>query len=163
MLRKGRIWWKFTHLNSRKLLLSVYQQYVKSQTLCLMYGTSPNLPYRTDFRMKWNFKILKLQCFTGYNIQFSSVPQSCLTFCNPMDCSLPDLPVHHQLLELAQTHVHWVGDAIQLSQPSQPHPPAFNLSQHHGLFQWVSSSHKNTGDSASASVLSMNIQDWFPL
>ena len=57
-----------------------------------------------------------------------------------MDCSIPGLAVHHQLLELAQTHVHWVGDAIQPSQPlSSPSPPAFNLSQHQGLFQWVSS------------------------
>ena len=60
-----------------------------------------------------------------------------------MDCSMPGLPVHHQLPELAQTHVHWVGDAIQPSHhPSSPSPPPFNLSQHLGLFQWVSSSHQ---------------------
>ena len=63
--------------------------------------------------------------------QFSSVAQLCPTLCNPMDCSLPGLPVHHQLLELTQTHVHWVSDAIQPSHPlSSPSPPAFNLSQH---------------------------------
>ena len=66
----------------------------------------------------------------------SSVIQSCLTLCNPMDCSTPGFPVHHQLPELAQTHVHRVGDAIQLSHPlSSPSPPAFNLSQYPGLFQ----------------------------
>ena len=60
-----------------------------------------------------------------YRIQFSSVTQSCPTLCDPMDCSTPGFPVHHQLLELAQTHVHWVGDAIQLSHPlSSPSPPA---------------------------------------
>ena len=60
-----------------------------------------------------------------------------------MDCSTPGLPVHHQLPELVQTHVHWVGDAIQPSHPlSSPSPPALNLSQHQGLFQWVSSSHQ---------------------
>ena len=60
--------------------------------------------------------------------------------CNPIDCSLPGFPVHHQLPELAQTHVHWVGDAIQPSHPlSYPSLPTFNLSQHQGLFQWVSS------------------------
>ena len=60
-----------------------------------------------------------------------------------MDCSTPGFPVHHQLLELAQTHVHWVTDAIQPSHPlSSPSPPAFNLSQHQGLFKWVSSSHQ---------------------
>ena len=68
--------------------------------------------------------------------QFSSVAQSSLTLCNPMDCSTPGLPVHHQLPELAQTHVHRVSDAIQPSHPlSSPSPPAFNLSQHQGLFK----------------------------
>ena len=63
--------------------------------------------------------------------------------CYPLDSSHPSLPVHHQLSEFTQTHVHWVGDAIQPSHPlSTPSPPAFNLSQHQGLFQWVSSSHQ---------------------
>ena len=76
-------------------------------------------------------------------IQFSSVPQLCLTLCDPMDCSTPGLPVHHQLPELAQTHVQHVGDAIQPSHPlSSPSTPTFNLSQHKGLFQGVSSSHQ---------------------
>ena len=75
-------------------------------------------------------------------VQLSSVTQLFPTFCNPMDCSMPGLPVHHQLLEFTQTHVHHVGDAIQPSHPlSSPFPPAFNLSQHQGLFKWVSSSH----------------------
>ena len=75
--------------------------------------------------------------------QFSSVAQLCLTLCDPMDCRMPGLLVHHQLLEFTQTHVHWVGDAIQLFHPlSSPSPPAFYLSQHQGLFKWVSSSHQ---------------------
>ena len=75
--------------------------------------------------------------------QFSSVAQLCLTLCNPMDCSTPGFPVHHQLLEPIQTHVHCIGDAIQPSYPlSSPSPPTFNLSQHQGLFQWVDSSHQ---------------------
>ena len=134
-----------------------------------------------------------------------SVTQSSLTLCNPMDCSTPGFPVHHQFPEFTQTQVHWVGDAIQPSHPlSSPSPPAFNLSQHqspslsHGGFsnsfplsQWchpaISSSvapfsscpqsfpasgsfpmsqlfalgGQNIG--ASASVLSVNIQGWFPL
>ena len=70
------------------------------------------------------------------NNQFSSVPQLCLTPCDPTDCSTPGFPGHHQLLELAHTHVHQVGDAIQPSHPlSSPSPPAFNLSQHQGLLQ----------------------------
>ena len=77
------------------------------------------------------------------SVQFISVPQSCPTLCNPMDCSTPDLPVHHQLLELIQTHVHWVGDAIQPPHPlSSPSPSTFNLSQHQDLFKWVSSLHQ---------------------
>ena len=68
------------------------------------------------------------------------VAQSCLTLCDPMDCSTPGFPVHHQLPETAQTHVRQVSDAIQPSHLlSSPSPPAFNLSQHQGLFQWVSS------------------------
>ena len=66
-----------------------------------------------------------------YGVQFGSVTQSCPTLCDPMDCSMPGFPVHHQLLELTQTHVHWAGDAIQLSHPLvSPSPPACNLSQH---------------------------------
>ena len=75
--------------------------------------------------------------------QLNSVTQSCPTHCGPMDCSKPGLPVHHQLLELVQTHVHRLSDAIQPSHPLlSASPPAFNLSQHQGLFQWVSSSHQ---------------------
>ena len=71
------------------------------------------------------------------------VPQSCLTLCDLMDWSTPGFPVHHQLLGLAQTHVHSIGDAIQASHPLlSPSPPAFNLSQHQGLFQGVSPSHQ---------------------
>ena len=97
--------------------------------------------------------------------QFTSVSQSCPALCDPMDCSTPGFPVHPQLPELAQTHVHRVGDAIQLSHPLlSPPSPAFNLSHHQGLFRWVSSS-PSGGQSigASAWVLPMNIQDRFPL
>ena len=71
------------------------------------------------------------------------VTKLCLTPCDPVDCSTPGFPVLHHLLELAQTPVHWVSDAIQPSHPlSSPSPPAFNLSQHQGLFQWACSSHQ---------------------
>ena len=73
---------------------------------------------------------------TMTDFQFSSVTQSCLTLCGPMNCSTPGLPVHHQLPEFTQTHVHRVSDAIQPSHPlSSPSPPALNLSQHQGLFK----------------------------
>ena len=94
------------------------------------------------------------QCFVVYSaclltpsVQFSSVTQSCLTLCEPMGCSLPGFPVLHRLPEFAQTHVHWVGDAIQPSHAlSSPAPPAFNLAQHQGLFQRVGSSHQVAKD-----------------
>ena len=77
------------------------------------------------------------------SVQFSSVAQSCLTLCDPMNHSTSGLPVQYQLLKPTQTHVHWVGDAIQPPDPlSSPSPPALNHSQHHGLFKWVSSSHQ---------------------
>ena len=80
---------------------------------------------------------------TNYSVQFSSVTQSCPTLCDPMNCSTPGLPVHHQLPEFTQTHVHRVGDAIQPSHPlSSPFPPAPNPSQHQSLFQWGNSSHE---------------------
>ena len=77
------------------------------------------------------------------SIQFSSVAQSCPTLCDPINRSTPGLPVHHQLLEFTQTHIHRVDDAIQPSHPlSSPSPPAPNPSQHQSLFQWINSSHK---------------------
>ena len=77
------------------------------------------------------------------SVQFSSVAQSCLTLCDPMNRSTPGLPVHHQLPEFTQTHAHGVRDAIQPSHPrSSPSPPAPNPSQHQSLFQWVNSSHE---------------------
>ena len=78
-----------------------------------------------------------------YVHQFSSVAQSCLTLCNPMNCSMPGLPVRHQLPEFTQTNVHQVGDAIQPAHPLlSPFPPAPNPSQHQSLFQWVNSLHE---------------------
>ena len=93
---------------------------------------------------KYNKVRWKKKLKTKYlSVQFSSVAQLCPTLCSPMNCSMPGLFVHHQLLEFTQTHVHWVGDAIQPSHPlSSPSPPAPNPSQHQGLFQWVNSSHE---------------------
>ena len=77
------------------------------------------------------------------SVQFSSVTQLSPTLCDTLDCSTPGLPVHRQLPEFTQTHIHWVGDAIQPSHAlSSPSLPAFNLSQHQALFKWVSSSHQ---------------------
>ena len=90
-------------------------------------------PFYTRHKIKWLNKVKK----------FSSVTQSYPTLCDPMNRSTPGLPVHHQLPESTQTHVHRVNDAIQPSHPlSSPSPPALSLSQHQGLFQWVNFSHQ---------------------
>ena len=118
--------------------------------------------------MKNSFaKIVSSKSLIIRSDQIRSVAQLCPTLCDPMNCSTPGLPVHHQLPEFSQTHVHQVSDAIQPSHPlSPPSPPAPNLSQHQGLFQWANSSFQwggqSIGVSASASVPSMNTQDWSP-
>ena len=99
------------------------------------------------------------------SVQFTSVTQSCLTLCDPMNCSTPGPPVHHQLLELTQTHVHRISDAIQPSHPRlSPSPPALNPSQQESfpmsqLFTWGG---QRTGVSASASFPPKNSQGWSP-
>ena len=136
--------------------------------------------FSSQFKTEWMFVCWKEEAgsFTSkfnaviimrgfvISVQFSSFTQSCPTLCDPMDCSTPGFPVHHQLPELAQTHVHWVSDATQPSRPlSSPSPPAFNPSQHQCLVQWVSSLHrvpKYWGFSFSISP-SKEYSDWFPL
>ena len=93
---------------------------------------------RSEFLHNWHRWILDIK----QSVQFILVAQSHLTLCNPMDCSTPGFPVLHHLPQLAQSHVHWVGDAIQPSHLLSPPSPAFNLFQHQGLCQWVSSSHQ---------------------
>ena len=82
----------------------------------------------------------RLSDFRFSSVQLSA--QSCPTLWNPLDCRMPGVPVHHQLPEFTQTHLHWVSDAIQLSHPLSTPSPAFKLSQYQGLFKWVSSSHQ---------------------
>ena len=99
-------------------------------------------------RAEFEFCVVKVILSSTTNsifsiIQFSLVTQSCPTLCDLMDCSTPGFSVHHQLPQLAQTHVHLASDTIQPSHPLLfPSPPAFNLSWHQSLFQWVSSSHQ---------------------
>ena len=101
-------------------------------------NTVDRYEHPSGFRCLISLKWLDRPC-----LQFSSVAQSCPTLCDPMNPCTPALPVYHQLLEFTQTHVHWVGDAIQPSHPlSSPFPPAPNPSQPQGLFQWVNSSHE---------------------
>ena len=102
------------------------------------YTWSHRFKVKDQFAYRWSY--LK---FHLYMIQFNSVARSCTTLCDYMNRSTPGLPVHHQLPESTQTHVHWVGDAIQPSHPLlSPSPPSLNPSQHQGLFKWVNSSHQ---------------------
>ena len=115
----------------------------------------------------WWWKIVNKNWGIQTNsVQFSSVAQLCPTRCDPINCSTPSLPVHHQLPESTQTHVHWVGDAIQPSHPlSSPSPPALNLSAS-GSFpmsQLFAPGGASIGITASTSVLPMNNQHWSPL
>ena len=127
--------------------------------------------------ISWEFGFLIFEvrswlkpCSAGFSfssVQFSSVAQSCPTLRDPMNRSTPGLPVHHKLPEFTQTHVHWVGDAIQPSHSlSSPSPPAPNPSQHQSLFQWVNSLHEvakvSTGVSALASFLPKKSQGSSP-
>ena len=114
------------------------------QTTSVFLPWEPREQYEKISVKEMQIKTTAKYCNTLIRIiQFSSVAQSCLTLCDPMDYSTPGLAVHHQLLEFTQTHVHWVRDAIQPSHAlSSPSPPAFNLSQHQGLSRWVSSSHQ---------------------
>ena len=110
---------------------------ISSASDILLYSTGSYIQYPV---IKHDRKNMKKIAFL-VDIQFSSVAQSCLTLCDPMNHRTRGLPVHHQLPESTQTHVHWVSDAIQPSHPlSSPSPPALNLSQHQGLFKGVSSS-----------------------
>ena len=134
----------------------------KLSYLTLCWGSSSILPL--DYEMISRFVSFSLQRalkHTHSSVQFISVAQTCPTLFNPMNCSTLVSPVHHQLLELAQTHVHIVSDAIQPSYPLLSPSPAFNLSQHQGLFQsqFLPSGGQSIGVPALTSVLPMNIQD----
>ena len=104
-------------------------------------NTTEHTHTHTHTHLPWmELKIMSLNVWKmrkNFKSQFSSVAQSCPTCCKPMNCSTPGLPVHHQLPEFTQTHVHRVGDAIQPSHPLSS-PSTFNLSQHQGVFKWVS-------------------------
>ena len=129
----------------------------KDKPMALFFGDQgrekkKKTPFRTS-PSNGTFTSLQSWICSRSTGQFSSVAQSGPTLCDPMDRSTPGLPIHHQLLELAQTHVHWLGNAIQSSHSlSSPSPPAFSLSQRQGLFQWVSASNQE------AKVLDLQLQ-----
>ena len=115
-------------------LIRTLKIYPLSELLCIHISVNYRL---YDVHLRY------LGSFTCISDQIRSVAQSCPTLCNPMNCSRPGLPIHHQLPEFTQTHIHRVSDVIQPSHPlSSPSPPAPNPFQHQSLFQWVNSSHE---------------------
>ena len=127
-------WTELNWIELNRLLINLLNMYSTSKTSILQWSAffivQFSYPYMTTAK-------------TTVSVHFSSVTRSCPTLCDPMNRSTPGLPVHHQLPEFTQTHVHRVSDAIQPSHPlSSPFPPAPNPSQHQSLFQWVNSSHE---------------------
>ena len=167
--KDATLWFIFPLLSPYNACISSHSFYLwglswwfsNKESACRRYGFGPWVG-KISWRRKWHpipvflpGKFQGQRSLEGYSpggckrvghnwvAQFSSVAQSCLTLCNPMYCSMPGSPVHHQLLELAQTHIHRGDDAIQPSHPLlSPSPPALNFSQHQGLFQRVSSLHQ---------------------
>ena len=140
--------WRYT--NTHKMN---YYSVTKKEILSFatVWMDPPGVRYGTGNKSDREGQILH-----DLNCHCCSVTQSCLNLCDPMDYSMPGFPVHHQLLELAQTHLHQVGDTIQLFHSLlSPSPPALNPSQHQDLFQWVSSSHQV------AKVLELQLQHQF--
>ena len=134
--------------HSSKVMLKILQARLQQNMNCELPSVQPGFRKGTGTRD---------QIVNIHSVQFSSVTQLCPTVCDPMNCSTPGLPVHHQHPELDQTHAHQVSDAIQTSHPLlPPYPPAVNLSQRQGAFLmsqlFVSCGH-SIGASASASVL----------
>ena len=148
-------------MTSSNLLLRCMLEYMYPFAKITYTLTSP-LPFLEHFlRATWEDVSWMLS-----SVQLSSVAQSCPTLFDPMNCSTSGLPIHHQLPEFTQTHIHRVSDAIQPSHPlSSPSPPAPNPSQHQSLFQWVNSARdgQSIGVSALPSVLPINTQDWSSL
>ena len=127
-------------------------QWMNEKIKCAVFMMEQDVawcPLKRAWAGLWNVwcslpSVLQAQVYVYKRIfsQFRSVTQLCPTLCNLVNCSTPGLPVHHQLPEFTQTHVHWVCDAIQPSLPVSSPSPAFNLSQHQGLFLWLSSLHQ---------------------
>ena len=142
-----RYWYNWLTIEKKAGVASYHNVY--THTLVYIYTYTPRWAKYLSVK-KENYGDKRNHC---RGIQFRAVTQSCLTPLNPMVCSTPGFPVHQQLPELTQTHVHHVSDAVQPSHPlSSPSPPTFSLSQHQGLFQWVGSSHQE------AKVLEFQLQ-----
>ena len=132
-----------TTVSPNRWMVKLWYSHTVEYYSSIKRNASNNLDGFQRWYAEWETPVSRGQITYYLSVQFSSVTQSCPTLGDPMNCSMAGLPVHHQLPEFTQTHVHWLSDAIQPSHPlSSPFPPTFNLSQHQGLFKWVSSSHQ---------------------
>ena len=146
-------------------LLSSYFQRLPPALYIASVQWSRHWCKRNDFSLAFSTLEMKTT-LRRLSVQLSSATQSCPTICNSMDCSIPGLPVHHQLTEFTQTHVHWVGDVIQPSHPVIPFSSCLQSFPASGSFpvsRLFTSGGQSIGVSDSTSVLPMNIQDLFPL
>ena len=142
----------------REALQTLWLPPVIPSTISSLDTVISNLPIHLSKALNHTVRSFTTVQYSIQSLRFSSVAQSCPILCSPMDGSTPGFPVHHQLPELTQMPVHRDSDAIQPSHPSSPSlsppsPPTFNISQHQGLFKWVSSSHQV------AKVLEFQLQD----
>ena len=147
--RKSVIWLLlFVAVQSLSRVLLFVTPWIAAHQACLSFtitfpGKLTSCPAAPLPEQKENSYCCSWLIWLPFSNLFTSVAQSCLSLRDPMDGSMPGFPVPHKLPELAQTQVHWVHDAMQPSHPLSSHsPPAFNLSQHQGLSQWISSSHQ---------------------
>ena len=155
--------WKTSSWNSALsslLFMSLKYNFVEPTRQDGMSTNAKQFAFYHIFDLAWPFLLnqtfrrqRKRRNLRSWDCCYYSVAQLCLTLCDPVNCCTPGFPVHHQLPEFTQTHLHWVTDAIQPSRPlASLSPPAFNLSQHQGLFQWVGSSQQG------AKVLELQLQ-----
>ena len=141
---RGCFLWPVCSLGKTLLAFALLRFVIQGQTVTPGISWLPAFAFQSPI-MKWTsfLGVSSRKICRSSSDQIRSVAQSCPTLCDPMNRSTPGLPVHHQLPEFTETHVHRVSDAIQPSHPlSSPSPPAPNPSQHQGLFQWVNSLHK---------------------
>ena len=148
-LQYARLLWPSLPLRvcSNSYPLSRWCHPTTSSSVIPFFSCSQSFPESLNLLSKWreerNLTVALGAIMVTFSVQYSSVPQSCPTLCTPMDCSTPNLPVHHQLPEFTQIHVDWVGDGIQPSHPLlTPSPPTFNFFQHQGLFKGIRPSHQ---------------------
>ena len=143
------MWSNYLYHSSHYNLLSALKLIFQHENFYVNFYFAPQNINKFDFQNSknvintWTKPNVYTFSFVNVSVQFNSVAQFCLNLCDSMDCSTPGFPVHHQLSQLTQTHVHCFGDAIQPSHPlSSPSPPTFSLSHYQCLFQWVGSSHQ---------------------